>query len=278
MIATSRDPRIQLACQVLGEVQSVPDPQLPPRVVQVIDADGRHYFVKRHTDRDRYARELHAYRTWGEHLRGHAPHLIGRQDSSCTILLTALAGRRGDSTPPDSPDEELAHYEAGRVLGALHRATTMPRGGAVGASLAQKLRGWTELAFQAGLITRSEHSALSRHADILDGSRMDSATCHLDYQPRNWMVGDVFGVCDFEHMRRDARIRDFARLEFRRWQAAPRLRTAFFAGYGQRLNETEERLMDSFGAIEAATALVKGHNENDPTLLAHGRAVLARLA
>ncbi|MFJ9085882.1 aminoglycoside phosphotransferase family protein [Streptomyces sp. NPDC102384] len=278
MIATSHDPRIDLACQVLGEVQSVPDPQLPPRVVRVTNADGRHYFVKRHTDRDRYARELHAYRTWGEHLRGHAPELIGRQNASCTILLTALAGSRGDTTPPDSPDEEKDHYEAGRLLGVLHRATKMPKGGAVGANLAQKLRGWTELAFQSELITRAERSTLDQHAVVLDSSRMDSAVCHLDYQPRNWMVGDVFGVFDFEHMRRDARIRDFARLEFRRWQAAPRLRTAFFAGYGQRLNGTEQRLMNSFGAIEAATALVKGHNENDPTLLTHGRAVLARLA
>ncbi|MEU8482284.1 aminoglycoside phosphotransferase family protein [Streptomyces sp. NPDC048641] len=278
MIATSHDPRIHMARQVLGEVQPVPDPQLPPRVVKVIDTGGRRYFVKRHTDRDRYARELHAYRTWGEHLQGHAPELIGQQDATCTMLLTALAGSRGDSTPPDSPDEEKDHYEAGRVLGTLHRATTMPRGGAVGANLAQKLRGWTQLAFQAGLITRAERSTLSRHANILDGSRMDSAACHLDYQPRNWMVGDVFGVCDFEHMRRDARIRDFARLEFRRWHAAPRLRTAFFIGYGQRLNGTEQRLMGSFGAIEAATALVKGHNENDPTLLTHGRAVLAQLA
>ncbi|MFD9967663.1 phosphotransferase [Streptomyces sp. NPDC059011] len=107
---------------------------------------------------------------------------------------------------------------------------------------------------------------------------MDSAVCHLDYQPRNWLLGNAFGVCDFEHMRRNARIRDFARLEFRRWQAVPNLRAAFFAGYGQPLNDTEQRLLESFGAIEAVTAVVRGHEQDDLALSTHGRTVLARLA
>ncbi|MEV8626947.1 hypothetical protein [Streptomyces sp. NPDC051079] len=69
-----------------------------------------------------------------------------------------------------------------------------------------------------------------------------------------------------------------ARLEFRRWQAAPNLRTAFFAGYRQPLNDTEQRLLESFGAIEAVTALVRGYEQDDPALSAHGRTVLARLS
>ncbi|MFG2651242.1 hypothetical protein [Streptomyces sp. NPDC048436] len=66
------------------------------------------------------------------------------------------------------------------------------------------------------LSPRSENGTLDWHADILDPSRMDSTVCHLDYQTRNWLVGDVFGACGFERMRRDSRVRDFARLEFRR--------------------------------------------------------------
>ncbi|MFD7016663.1 aminoglycoside phosphotransferase [Streptomyces sp. NPDC059928] len=277
MIATSDDPRIRLAYRFLGAVEIAPDPLLPPRVMRVVAGDGSHFVAKQHAGPDRYARELHAYRTWGTHLSGHAPKLVGCDDATRTLLLTALAGDRADTVGPGSPEEELAHHEAGHVLGALHRATAVPQGGAAGAALAERFRSWIDQAVHACLIDTAERNMLNHHAAILGSSLMDSAVCHLDYQPRNWLVGDAFGICDFEHMRRDARVRDVARLEFRRWQAAPHLRAAFFDGYGRQLNDTERRLLDSFGAIEAATALVKGHKENDLTLSAHGRTVLSRL-
>jgi Ser/Thr protein kinase RdoA (MazF antagonist) len=243
-----------------------------------VDAEGRYFIAKEHSERDRYAREVHAYRTWGTHLNEHAATLVGRHAATRTLLLTALAGDRADTLAPGSPEEELVYREAGQALGKLHRATSMPQGGAVGATLAQRLKGWIDQAVLADLIDTTERNLLNHHAAILDNCLMDRAVCHLDYQPRNWLVGGTFGICDFEHMRLDARIRDFARLEFRRWQAAPHLRIAFLDGYGRPLNDTERRLLESFGAIEAATALVKGHKENDLPLSAHGRTVLSRLA
>ncbi|MFD7505360.1 aminoglycoside phosphotransferase [Streptomyces sp. NPDC059850] len=277
MIATSDDPRIRLAHHFLGAVEVAPGPLLPPRALRVVSGDGRHFVAKQHAERDRYAGELHAYRAWVTHLTRHAPKLVGRDDATRTLLLTALTGDRADTAAPGSPEEELAHHEAGHVLGKLHRATAMPQGGAAGAALAERFQSWIVRAVHADLIDTAEENLLKHHAAILGNSGMDSAVCHLDYQPRNWLIGDTFGVCDFEHMRHDARVRDFARLEFRRWQAASHLRTAFFDGYGRALNDTERRLLESFGAIEAATALVKGHQENDPTLSEHGRTVLSRL-
>ncbi|MEU1406834.1 aminoglycoside phosphotransferase [Streptomyces sp. NPDC005728] len=278
MIATSDDPRIRLAHRFLSTVEIAPDPVLPPRVVRLVAGDGRHFIAKQHAERDRYAGELRAYGAWGTHLTAHAPKLVGRDDATFTLLLTALRGDRADTMAPGSPEEELAHHEAGHVLGKLHRATSMPQGGAIGAALAERFQRWIDRAVHTGLIDTAEESLLKHHAAILGTSRMDSAVCHLDYQPRNWLIGDTFGICDFEHMRHDARVRDFARLEFRRWQAAPHLRTAFFDGYGRPPNDTERRLLESFGAIEAATALVKGHQENDPALSEHGRTVLSRLS
>ncbi|MFJ2554040.1 MULTISPECIES: aminoglycoside phosphotransferase [unclassified Streptomyces] len=277
MIATSDDPRIRLAHHCLGTVEIAPDPRLPPRVMRLVADDGRHFIAKQHAKRDRYAGELGAYGAWGTHLTGHAPELVGRDDATFTLLLTALTGDRADTVAPGSPEEELAHHEAGLVLGRLHRATSMPQGGAVGAALAERFQWWIDRAAHAALIDAAEEHLLKHHAAILGTSHMDSAVCHLDYQPRNWLIGDTLGIFDFEHMRRDARVRDFARLEFRRWQAAPHLRTAFFDGYGRPPNDTERRLLESFGAIEAATALVKGHQECDSTLSAHGRTVLSRL-
>ncbi|MFC8291131.1 phosphotransferase [Streptomyces sp. NPDC057242] len=277
MNSLSDDPRLNLAQGALGEVQIVHDPILPPRVLRLVNTEGNEFFAKQHSERDRYDRELHAYLAWGTHLIGHAPRVVGQQDRTCTLLLTAVPGVRADTIAPGSPEEELAHYEAGRVLGKLHHATSAPRTGAVGTELAERLCHWIARANGADLISTVERERLSHHADVLANTLMDSAVCHLDYQPRNWLLGDTFGLCDFEHMRRDARIRDFARLEFRRWQAAPNLRIAFFAGYEQPLNGTEQRLLESFGAIEAVTALVRGHEQDDLALSTHGRTVLARL-
>lgn len=278
MITLFDDPRLNLARGALGAVRVVHDPMLPPRVLRLVDAEGNAFFAKQHSERDRYVRELHAYLAWGSHLIGHVPRVVGRQDSTCTLLLTAVPGVRADTHAPGSPEEEQVHYEAGRVLGKLHRATSVPPSGAVGTELAQRLHGWIARADRASLISAVERNGLSSSADVLANTLMDSAVCHLDYQPRNWLLGNAFGLCDFEHMRRDARIRDFARLEFRRWQAAPNLRTAFFAGYGQPLSDTERQLLESFGAIEAVTALVRGHEQDDPVLSTHGRTVLARLS
>ncbi|MER7539365.1 phosphotransferase [Streptomyces sp. NPDC097704] len=278
MITLFDDPRLNLARGALGAVRIVHDPMLPPRVLRLVDAEGNEFFAKQHSERDRYVRELQAYLAWGTYLVGHVPRIVGQQDMTCTLLLTAVPGVRADALAPGSPEEEALHYEAGRVLGKLHRATSAPPSGAVSTHLAQRLRDWIARADRAGLISAVERNGLSHSADVLANTPMDGAVCHLDYQPRNWLLGDVFGLCDFEHMRHDARIRDFARLEFRRWQAAPNLRTAFFAGYGQPLDDTEQRLLEFFGAIEAVTALVRGHEQDDLALSAHGRTVLARLS
>lgn len=277
MITDLSDPRVELARQTVGAVSNMADPTLPARVLRLADARGHMYFAKQHENRERYVREALAYLTWGRHLEGHAPELIGRQDSTRTLLVTAMSGSSVETLSPGTPEEEQAHHDAGVVLGRLHRATAVARTGAIGADLAQRLLGWIDLADRGDLLSMMERVSLREAADALAGTLMDSAVCHLDYQPRNWIVGEHFGVCDFEHMRRDARIRDFARLEFRRWQAAPCLRNAFFAGYGAPPTDTDQRLLERFGAIEAVTALVRGHQRGDPALSAHGRTVLARL-
>ncbi|KOG50594.1 aminoglycoside phosphotransferase [Streptomyces decoyicus] len=272
------DPRIQLACQTIGAVSVVADRTLPPHLLQLIDTRGNTYFAKQHRSQARYGQETHAYLRWRRHLRNQAPELVGRQDSTHTLLLTAVSGRSGDALPPGSAEEERAHHHAGAALRTLHHATNRRSTEDMGDELAGRLRSWVARADLAELLSGSERHLLLQTADELAGTCMDSAICHLDYQPRNWRVGDGFWTFDFEHMRRDARLRDFARLEFRHWQAAPQLREAFFTGYGSRPTDTEQRLLERFGAIEAVTALVRGHEQDDVLLSAHGRTVLSQLS
>ncbi|AJT68613.1 hypothetical protein T261_7011 [Streptomyces lydicus] len=278
MSTAHADPRIQLARHTVGTVTIVADPTLPPHLLQLVDSRGNTYFAKQHRSQARYVQETQAYLTWRRHLQDHAPELVGHQDSTHTLLLTAVPGRSGDALLPGSDEEERAHHDAGAALRGLHHATNRRGTGDMGAALADRLRSWVARADSTDLLSGTQRSLLLQTADELAGTSMDSAICHLDYQPRNWHVGDGFWAFDFEHMRRDACIRDFARLEFRHWQAAPRLRAAFFTGYGSRLTDTEQRLLKHFGAIEAVTAIVRGHEQGDAVLSAHGHTVLAQLS
>ncbi|WP_326758945.1 phosphotransferase [Streptomyces phaeochromogenes] len=278
MITALDDPRLELARKTVGAIRIVPDPTLPPRLLRLVDTRGQAYLAKQHTRHDRYAQEAQAYLMWQQLLRGYTAQLIGRQDSTYTLLFTALPGDCAAAVEHDTAEEEREHHAAGLVLGTLHRATSMGTSNAIGSELAQRLRSWTAKADQADLISTSERRWLLHSATRLADSSMDSSICHLDYQPRNWLVAaGRFWICDFEHTRRDARVRDFARLEYRRWQAMPHLREAFSDGYGAQLTRTEQQLLELFGAIEAATALVRGHEQDDIALRAHGGSVLSRL-
>jgi aminoglycoside phosphotransferase (APT) family kinase protein len=119
-----------------------------------------------------------------------------------------------------------------------------------------------------------DHLAAVGQPDIPSGG-----PCHLDFQPRNWLIGppgDV-SVIDFEHARIDLPARDLVRLRFRTWPGRPDLRDAFLEGYGRSLSPAEDRLTWHLGALDALTALARGYENADPELVAVGRDTLRQL-
>jgi aminoglycoside phosphotransferase (APT) family kinase protein len=103
--------------------------------------------------------------------------------------------------------------------------------------------------------------------------------CHLDFQPRNWLVSRAgsLAIIDFEHARIDLPARDFVRLHFRVWPQRPDLRDAFFDGYGRPLTDVEDELIRHLGALDVVTSLVRGNETRDPQLTAFGRSTLRQL-
>ncbi|MEV0615664.1 aminoglycoside phosphotransferase family protein [Nonomuraea sp. NPDC050404] len=275
------DPRLPFARRALGPVTVVPSPGLPAHLLTITDLRDAPYVVKRHTSRQRFENETRAYQTWIPQLGDLAPALVAADPATQSLLLTMLPGRSAARLPTGSAAELHAHQSAGATLRLLHQIPPPKRpGNDIAAHLAGRLRWWTGRAHTLNLITGSEQRALLIRADRLATSAMRTATCHLDYQPRNWIIGPdtVVRVLDFEHARTDARVRDFARLEHRLWKPNPRLRTAFFDGYGHPLNPQDQALLAQFGAIEAVTALVRGHERGDLSLVEHGRTLLDHLA
>lgn len=268
---------IEFASRFLAQGEPVDDPSLPEHVIRLRDANERRFVAKRHRTPERFQRERHAYTTWTAALGDHAPQLLAADPGIQALLLTDLPGVPATALTIDSNTELRIHEDAGKLLRRLHEARPARPSPRIGPELAERLHRWTDRA--AGLLNAGERRVLRRHAHALAISiPMEATVCHLDFQPRNWIVqAGAVHLIDFEHARIDARVRDLARLRYRHWARRQSLQRAFLSGYGRELTNAESRALHHFGAIEAVTSLVRAHRVNDPDLAVHGRAVLGQL-
>jgi len=268
---------IEFASRFLAQGEAVDDPSLPEHVIRLRDARGRGFVAKRHRTPERFRRERHAYTTWTAALGDHAPQLLAADPGIQALLLTDLPGVPATALTVDSSTELSIHEDAGKRLRRLHDVQPARTSPSVGPELAERLHRWIDCA--AGLLSSRERRILRRHAHALAISiPLETAVCHLDFQPRNWIVrAGAVHLIDFEHARIDARVRDLVRLRYRHWARRPSLQRAFLSGYGRELTNAESRALHHFGAIEAVTSLVRAHRVNAPDLAVHGRAVLGQL-
>jgi hypothetical protein len=273
------DPRLRLAAETVGEVQVINGPTLPRRLLLVADSSGRRYVVKQHRSAERFAQEVRAYATYLTSLRDLTAELVAHDPSNRTLLLSYVPGDDCDSPALTFAERSLSHHCAGVALRRLHDAASQEQAELSDFGLADRMYQWTRRADNAGIVSRDERRWLHVCALRLSSTAMEGSICHLDYQPRNWRLHrEALFIVDFEHCRPDARVRDFARLEHRHWVGQPQLRDAFFTGYGRLLSDAEQQLLHLFGAIEAVTALVRGHETGNAELSAHGRALLTSLS
>lgn len=258
--------------QILGPCELV-TPMAGERVAWIRDALGRGYVAKLHPGAEKHRREVHAYRCWAPALGASAARLVAADPDTMAILVTALPGH-----PCQGAGDIPAHRQAGALLRVLHDSEPpRPLDGFQG-WLTSRISWWLERS--GPLLPAGDKQAIDQHLAALHALGAPSGgPCHLDYQPRNWLVDQagVLRVIDFEHARFGLQARDFVRLQFRFWASRPDLRAAFFDGYGRCLTETEEQIIRHCGAIDALTALVRGTQAGDAAMIAHGRATLRQL-
>jgi hypothetical protein len=243
------------------------------RVERIRDARGREYFAKRHPSAEKHRREVHAYRHWAPALGACAARLVATDPKTMAILVTALPGN-----PCQGADDVRAHRQAGAVLRLLHDAEPPRPLDGFQQWLTTRVSWWREQS--APLLSAGEKQAIDHHLAALHMlGTPNGGPCHLDYQPRNWLIDQAgtLRVIDFEHARIGLQTRDFARLHFRFWPSRPDLHEAFFDGYGRCLTETEQQTVCHCGAIDALTALVRGTQTGDAAMVAHGRTTVQQL-
>ncbi|WP_112136092.1 phosphotransferase enzyme family protein [Glycomyces dulcitolivorans] len=245
------------------------------RLWRCTDSDGNRYAVKRLTNPERFDRELAAYQTHLEPIRTHVPELIAADAEERLLLLTWLPGRKGTEIEAGSEAELNLHHQAGHCLSRLHRASSTGISRTIGPQLADRLQHWRVRVDHHLILTTVQRQRIDANVRYLAATPMATSICHLDFQPRNWLLDHrAFHLLDFEHLRRDARIRDLARSWWRHWYDRPDLKDAFLTGYEVPLGDTDRRLLDAFGCYEALTAISRGHETESGELYDFGRNLL----
>ena len=263
----------QAAARLLGPCELIA--VLAEAVIRVETASGEEFVVKQHLNRTLHEREVHAYRHWTTALGPSAPVLIAVDDAAMIIATSALPG-----ASPETPVTLRQTCTARPACSCGASTKPSPRPPYPGTSTGSASGPPTGPSRAAPLLTPDDRAIIRDHLAAVGQPDIPSGgPCHLDFQPRNWLIGspgDV-SVIDFEHARIDLPARDLVRLRFRTWPGRPDLRDAFLGGYGRSLSPAEDRLTWHLGALDALTALARGHENADPELVAIGRDTLRQL-
>jgi len=262
----------QAAARLLGPCELIAN--LAEAVIRVETASGAEFVVKQHLNRTLHEREVHAYRHWTTALGPSAPVLVAVDDAAMIIAASALPG----ASPNPSDLTADVYRQAGALLRRFHEADPPAAMPGYRDWLRERAAHWASRA--APLLTPDDRAIIRDHLAAVGQPDIPSGgPGHLDFQPRNWLIGppgDV-SVIDFEHARIDLPARDLVRLRFRTWPGRPDLRDAFLEGYGRSLSPAEDRLTWHLGALDALTALARGYENADPELVAVGRDTLRQL-
>ena len=219
---------------------------LTEAVIRVKTVSGGEFVAKQHLNRTLHDREVYAYRHWTTALGPSAPVLAAVDEAAMIIATSVVPGVSPD--PGDlTPD---AYRQAGVLLRRFHEAEPPAILPWYRDWLRERAAHWASRA--APLLTPDDSAVIRDHlAAIGQPGILSGRPCHLDFQPRNWLIGrpgDV-SIVDFEHARIDLPARDLVRLRFRTWLRRPELRDAFLNGYGRPLSPAEDRLTWHLGAL-----------------------------
>ncbi len=246
---------------------------LGPAVARISARDGKEYVVKKHADRAKHDREVHAYQHWTPALGPSAPQLVAADAQALTIITTALNGR-----PYPGPLTAAAHHQAGTILRRFHDAEPPRSLPGYRDWLRDRADYWTARA--KPFINAADLGSASAHlAALQQTADPHGVPCHLDFQPRNWLLGPAghLYLVDFEHARTDLPLRDLVRLRFRVWPARPDLKDAFLNGYGRDITGPDTETLQHLGALDALTATARGHQNHDIQLIQYAQSTLRQL-
>lgn len=254
-------------------------------VWELFGRDGSRLFVKVAPSEIFHVREVHAYRFAVPALGPLcAPRLRASDPAQLAVLLTAAPGRNVATTRLTMADRVKVHHQAGWLLRALHSSGGVSIGASVdpGGLLRARRRSVEEhLAAAGGLLSPAERELVRRLATLLPLlSSCPVAFIHGDAQERNLLWDAATGsvaLLDFGRAQPALAVDDFVRLATGPWACHPRLRTAFFTGYGRELARPEKQVLPALAALDAVSGLAWGARIGDDGVIGRARMTLKLL-
>lgn len=243
--------------------------------VQPIRGSAR--YLKAFSENRKFGQELDFYQIWAHQLAPATPELIQHSRELKALILSEVPGRPLE-LGSEAGQEELAYRQAGRMLSQIHsipyRDTDIP----LFEALHRRTQSWCKRA--VGIVPEAHLTRLKRKVGELEGELKGwkRVPCHRDYTPRNWLWdGTELYLIDFEHSRPDLHCLDFEKLRGHYWFQHPRLEAAFWEGYGRRLDEAEEAVLETCLALGAVATISWAHQHGDQEFERRGRDLLARV-
>ena len=224
---------------------------------------GKTLFVKRLSARA-FQQEVAFYRDFAPRLR-HVPRLLEADQEKRTLLLTEISG----TSVSNQPTSAEIYKQAGSFLGSLHSLEFQdPDEMPLKVALRKRLELFNE---EAGRLLESEYlnDINTRIKSLLSDVHLQRVPCHRDFMEYNWILRKDGTVCffDFEHARPDYWLLDLCKMNALVWLEKPRLKEAFFRGYGYEPKAWEESLLRlwtviwSVGTLQWAIAHGDGQYE-----------------
>ncbi|MFF7413239.1 phosphotransferase [Streptomyces lydicus] len=256
------------------------------RVWELTCNDGSLLFVKVSPAKIFHDRESHAYRFAVPALGPlRAPRLKACDPDQLAVLLTAVPGQNVATARLTMTDRIKAHRQAGWLLRALHGSAggSSKIGVDPDALLMTRRRSVEEHLTAAGeLLTPAERELVRRLATLLPFlTSCPAAFVHGDAQERNLLWDAATGsaaLLDFERSQPALAVDDFVRLATGPWAHQPRLRTAFFTGYGRELTRAEKQVLPALAALDAVSGLAWGARNGDDEVIDRARVTLKLLS
>jgi hypothetical protein len=276
--------------KAIGPLTVVRDASRPgptPGVWEVVrETDGERYFVKIAPRPVFYTRETFAYRSAVPFLgAARAPRLVASTAQHLALILTALAGTPLSRLELTDAQRQSAHRQAGVLLSDLHQAGKLNRvtRAEAAAAVPSAADGAQRSIEAAGdRMTAEEQKLVRTRADELRFvGRVPLGLIHGSARERHLLWTDrsqPMALINYERARFAALVQDFVPMACGPWTDNPRLRDAFFTGYGRCLTGPEERALVCLATVHAASRLAWGVIHDDREVTQRARATLARLA
>lgn len=247
-------------------------------------SDNREYYLKRHEHRSHYLAEVRALTEWIPYLPDEpwwsVPSVLAASDELGAVIITALPGLILEEAPVEPATGAKLLELAGRFAKSLHSS-------GVDLSSESKSQTYTGETLDRYLSDAEPHidgatmkwvDSIVRSSDAWVGLAI--VPVHCDFSPRNWIASkgiEPLGVIDWERSRSGYYVEDFQRMIQDHWTRDPRLKDAFFAGYGREPSELEWRQANQVVLINAVGGIPWSISHGDLDFERHNRAVIESL-